>query len=57
MKRSIYQLALSTILLFLTSATYAQINNDVNIIFSDEDGVEEVMEIPEAMYANLDSLL
>ena len=58
MKRSIYQIALSTLFLFIiTSATFAQVNNDVNIVFSDEEGVEEVMEIPEAMYANLDSLL
>ncbi|MBR5085068.1 MAG: transglycosylase SLT domain-containing protein [Prevotella sp.] len=57
MKRSIYQFTLSTLLLFFTSTIYAQINNDVNIVFNDEDGVEEVMEIPEAMYANLDSLL
>ena len=57
MKRSIYQFTLSTLLLFFTSTIYAQINNDVIIVFNDEDGVEEVMEIPEAMYANLDSLL
>ncbi len=58
MKRSIYPITLLTILLSLiTAPTYAQINNDVNIVFSDEEGVQEVMEIPEAMYANLDSLL
>ena len=57
MKRSIYQLTLSTLFLFITSVSFAQVNNDVSIVFSDEEGVEEVMEIPEAMYANLDSLL
>ena len=58
MRKRIIKQTLSILLFLLCSIpTWGQYNDDVSIVFSDEEGVREVVEIPEAMYANLDSLL
>ncbi len=49
---------IAALLMLLTTHSQAQINDDVEIVFTDEEGVEEVIAVPEALYmSELDSLM
>ena len=51
------RLTLTTLLLtLLFNTASAQVNNDTQIVFTDEDGAEEVIGVPEAMNMAFDSL-
>ena len=58
MRRKLFQL-IAILLIFSGHSALAQVNEDFEILFTDDIGEQEVMEVPEAMAMNLaiDSLL
>lgn len=53
----IYSLITTTLLCFMTTAVWAQFNNDETIIVTEDDGTTDEIGVPEGMLEELDSLL